>query len=57
MNTIVGAISLFKGLTKETEVKDLLSKVQVTSSDLWLDISLTATITDLQKMVDTFQKE
>jgi|WetSurMetagenome_2_1015567.scaffolds.fasta_scaffold134698_2 hypothetical protein len=56
-DTIVGAISLFKGLIKEIDVKNLLSKVQITSSDLWLDISLTATITDLQKMADTFPKK
>ena len=49
-DTLSGAINMFKGLAAAPEMKTLLGGIQFNTTDVWLNISLKTTLTDLQSI-------
>ena len=49
-DTIGGAITLFKGITTNSELKTLLGEIQVNTSDVWTTASLKTTLSELQSL-------
>ena len=49
-DTIGGAITLFKGITTNSELKTLLGEIQVDTSDVWTTASLKTTLSELQSL-------
>jgi hypothetical protein len=56
-DTISGLISLFKGVMQVNEVKDLMNKIEVTVSGVWLNVSLDTTISELESLSQAFPME
>jgi len=54
-DTISGAISLFKGMLQEPEIKELLGKVEVTVSDSWMTIAFEITMSEIERLMETFK--
>lgn len=52
-DTIRGALSLFRGTMQVPEVKDLLGKIEVSLSDSSLTISFTATLSEIEQLMET----
>ncbi len=55
-DTISGVISLYRGMLQTPELKDLLGKVEVTTSDSWLTMALGTTVSEIKTLVETFRK-
>lgn len=55
-DTISGAISLFKGMLQEPEIKELLGKVEVTVADSWLTIAFEITMSEIERLTETFRE-
>ncbi len=55
-DTLSGAISLLKGMSQEPEVKELLGAIQVTVSGSSLSIALETTLSQLEKLTESFQE-
>jgi hypothetical protein len=55
-DTLSGIITLLKGMSQEAEVKDLLGAIQVTVSGSSLTIALQTTLSQLEKLSESFQK-
>jgi hypothetical protein len=55
-DTVSGAISLLKGMSQEPEVKELLGAIQVTVSESSLSIALKTTLSQLEKLTESFQE-
>jgi DNA-binding transcriptional regulator YhcF (GntR family) len=49
-DTINGMVSMIKGMAATSEIKTLLGQMQITNTDVWLNISLKTTLTDLQSL-------
>ncbi len=49
-DTVGGAITLFKGILQDPEAQEFLGKVRVASDDLWMTITLKATISEMEKL-------
>jgi hypothetical protein len=49
-DTISGTITLLKGVTPTPEIKNLLGKIEFTSSDVWLTISLNTTFSEIESL-------
>jgi hypothetical protein len=47
-DTLDGLITFMKGMAELDEVKDLLDKIKITTSGVWLDVSLKTTISELE---------
>ena len=56
-DTLSGAISLFKGTLQVPEMKELLGKIEVTVADSWVTIALEITISEIEKLTETFPIE
>ncbi len=54
-DTLSGAISLFKGTLQVPEVKELLGKIEVTVTDSWVTIILEITLSEIERLTETFQ--
>jgi len=55
-DTLSGVITLLKGMSKEAEVKELLGAIQVTVSDSSLSVNLKTTLSQLEKLTESFQE-
>jgi hypothetical protein len=55
-DTVSGAITLLKGMSQEPEVKELLGAIQVTVSESLLTVTLKTTLSQLEKLTESFQK-
>jgi hypothetical protein len=55
-DTLSGIITLLKGMSQEAEVKDLLGAIQVTVSGSSLTIALQTTLSQLEKLSESFQE-
>ncbi len=53
-DTLSGAISLFKGTLQVPEMKELLGKIEVTVADSWVTIALEITLSEIEKLMETF---
>lgn len=49
-DTLDGLITFMKGMAELDEVKDLLDKVKITTSGVWLDVSLKTTISEMESL-------
>jgi len=56
-DTLSGAISLFKGMLQVPEIKELLGKIEVSVTDSWLTIALEITISEIERLTETFQSQ
>lgn len=54
-DTLTGIITLLKGMSQSSDVKDLLGKIQVTVSDSSLTLSLKATLSQLEKFGESLK--
>jgi hypothetical protein len=54
-DTIGGAISFFKGMSPDQQIKELLGKIEVDVSDSWLIINFEISISEIEEMLETFQ--
>ena len=54
-DTLSGAISLFKGMLQDPEIKELLGKMEVSVTDSWLTIAFEITLSEIEKLTETFQ--
>ena len=52
-----GTISLFKGILQEPEIKELLGKIAVTVTDSWVSITFEITLSEIEKLIETFQPQ
>ena len=52
---ISGAISFFKGTLQVPEIKELLAKIEVSVTDLWLTIAFEMTLSEIERLTETFQ--
>ncbi len=55
-DTLSGAISLFKGTAQVPEMKELLSKIEVTLNDSWVTIAFEITLSELERLTETFRQ-
>lgn len=53
-DTISGAISLFKGVNQDRQVKELLGKIEVDITDLWVTINFEITLSEIKELMETF---
>jgi hypothetical protein len=56
-DTISGAITLLKGVTPTPEIKNLLGKIEFTTSDVWMTISLKTTISEIEALSKSLTKK
>ncbi len=54
-DTLSGAISLFKGTLQVPEIKELLGKIEVSVTDLWMTIAFEITLSEIERLTETFQ--
>lgn len=54
-DTLSGAISLFKGMLQVPEIKELLGKIEVSTTDSWLTIAFEITLSEIERLTETFQ--
>lgn len=54
-DTLSGAISLFKGILKDPEIKELLGNIEVTVTDSWMTIAFEITISEIERITETFR--
>ena len=54
-DTLSGAIILLRGVMQDPEIKELLGKVEVTGADSWVTISFEITISEIERLTETFQ--
>ena len=54
-DTLSGAISLFKGMLQDPEIKELLGKIEVTTTDSWVIIAFEITLSEIESLTETFQ--
>jgi len=55
-DTIGGAITLFKGMLQDPEIKELLGKIEVTVDGSWLTIAFEITLSEIERLTETFQQ-
>jgi hypothetical protein len=56
-DTVSGAISLFKGITKTPEIKELLGNMEVTVTDSWMTIALEITLSEIEQIINGISKQ
>jgi hypothetical protein len=56
-DALSGAISLFKGLLQDPEIKELLGKMEVTATDSWMTIALELTVSEIEELIVSFSQE
>lgn len=54
-DTLSGAISLFKGMLQDLEIKELLGKIEVAVTNSWVTIAFDITVSEIEKLTETFQ--
>ena len=54
-DTLIGTISLFKGMLEVPEIKELLGKIEVSAADSWVTIALEITLSEIEQLIETFQ--
>ncbi len=54
-DTLIGAISLFKGMLEVPEIKELLGKIEVSAADSWMTIAFEITLSEIERLTETFQ--
>jgi len=55
-DTLSGAISFFKGTSTDQQMKELLGKIEVTVADSWVTIALEITISEIERLTETFRR-
>jgi len=55
-DTLSGAISLFRGILQVPEQKELLGKIEVSVTDSWLTIAFEITLSEIERLTETFQQ-
>lgn len=55
-DTLTGAIMLVKGMVEIPEMKQVLGKIEVTSTDSWVEIMLDVSISELEGFVEAVKK-
>ena len=56
-DTLGGAITMFKGMLQDPEMKELLGKIQVTADGSWLAIAFEITLSEIERLSETFQPQ
>jgi hypothetical protein len=54
-DTLSGAITLFKGMSKDNQLKKLLDKIEVGIDGSWVTIDFSITLLEIKEMIDTFR--
>jgi len=54
-DTLSGAISLFKGMSTDQQMKELLGKIEVDITDSWININFEITLHEIEELTETFQ--
>jgi len=54
-NTLSGLIMLVKGTSEDSEVKNLLDKIDVSINDSWLIITFEITLSEIEQLSETFR--
>jgi len=54
-DTLSGAISLFKGMSTDQQMKELLGKIEVDITDSWVNINFEITLPEIEELTETFQ--
>lgn len=54
-DTLSGTLILLRGVLQDPEIKELLGKVEVTGADSWVTISFEITISEIERLTETFQ--
>ena len=54
-DTLSGAVSFFKGMSTDQQMKELLGKIEIGITDFWVTIDFEITIPEIEELVETFQ--
>lgn len=54
-DTLSGAISFFKGMSPDEQMKELLGKIEVDFTNSWVTIDFEITIAEIEELTETFQ--
>jgi len=55
-NTLSGAVLLFKGMSPDPEIKELLDKINVSFTDSSVTIAFEITLSEIEQLLETFQQ-